>query len=177
MEIDAVSDKCEVVQEGDVEEKVGKFLFEADEERLEDEGKEEGAKRVALLTAGRTGNPGGAEKKVRGVGIAGLRPCRRLGAMPSNLLQHGFATYAVKGIFKVQEKEPLVLDFNVVVVKDGVGGVDDGFRSALDADADLKRGQMGLCVGDAFLGDAFRRPAAESFADGNRAMTPYLYCM
>ena len=54
MEVAAISDECEVVQEGDVEEEVGEIFFEADEERLENKSKEERTERIALLTAGRT---------------------------------------------------------------------------------------------------------------------------
>ena len=130
-------------------------MFDAEKERMENEGEEEGTERIPLLDSGRARDAGGAEKEVGVVRVARFRPRRRLGAVTPNFSQHGFPADAVKSIREVQLKDPFPLHWNGVVVEYGTGGVNDGLSATLDADAELKRREVLRCVGRRFLRHAF----------------------
>ena len=85
-------------------------------------------------------------------------------------VEHRGAAYAIKGIFKVQEEDPLVLDVDAVVVEDGVSGVNGGFSTTPDAHTDLDRGKVVLGVGGGLASDALSGPAPHSVTDGNGTM-------
>ena len=85
-------------------------------------------------------------------------------------VEHRGAAYAIKGIFKVQEEDPLVLDVDAVVLEDGVSCVNGGFSTTPDAHTDLDRGKVVLGVGGGLASDALSGPAPQSVTDGYGTM-------
>ena len=106
---------------------------------MEDESKKEGGQWVSLLCARRARDPRGAEEEMRGMCVAAFGPGCSLGAMPPDLREHHLTANPVEGILEIKKKEPLVLHVYVVVVVDGVGGVDDGLRAAESLDSKAGR--------------------------------------
>ena len=78
------------------------------QDRLNCEGKEEGAKRVPLLDTRGTAKAVITEEKVRWLGIAGVYPGKEVWGFGGNLLQEGISAEAIEGIAEVnQEDGPL----------------------------------------------------------------------
>ena len=123
-----------------------------------------------MLSTRRADNPGVAEDEMRGVGVAGSGPSGGFRTVLLDCLEHCSAIDAIEGIFKVQKEDPLVLHVDAVVVEDGVGCMNDGLGAALDANPDLMRREVVVCVGGGLSGDTLGRPPPNSIADGDWTM-------
>ena len=79
--------------------------------------------------------------------VTKLSPGRSFRAMEANLFQHVFSAYAVKGISKVYQQEPLVVDVDVGVVIEGAGGMNYALSGSSDPDPKLERREIvgGVC--------------------------------
>ena len=143
---------------------------------MEDEGEEEGGEGISLLGAGGTRYSSAAEEEMGRGGVAGFRPRRRFGAVVADGRQHRLAADAVEGVLEVQKKDPFLFRLDAVVEEYRVGGVNDGFSAAPDADADLMRREVRRCVGGCLFGDALGGPPADRLTNCYRTVAARFLC-
>ena len=84
-----------VVEEEGKETEPGTVFLDAEQEGLEDQGKEEGGERVALLRSSGADDALFPEKEERWSSVAILGEGRGFGAVTADLLQHGLPANAV----------------------------------------------------------------------------------
>ena len=115
------------------------------------------------------------EVEVRVLAVTKLSPGRSFRAMEANLFQHVFSAYAVKGISKVYQQEPLVVDVDVGVVIKGAGGMNYALSGSSDPDPKLERREIvgGVCC--CFSRHAFGGPAPDCLSDCNWPVAASLF--
>ena len=85
--------------------------------------------------------------------------------------EDGRSVDEVESILKIHLKNPFVFLIDVVVVENGVCGMYNGFSSATDSDAKLKRRKDCFGISRSLPSDAFCGEASEGFTHSDGTVT------